>query len=116
MLLWTSGNFFLGISSLPQMPLKPPCEAWGDAGGCWAGQGLCRDLGASSGGHAGSSWGGLSLWCGSCHCGTCHERDFSSATRGAGSWGSHKFILTSNKGFSSTLGKEGGFGKLEINL
>lgn len=28
----------------------------------------------------------------------------------------NKFILTSSKGFSATLGKKGGFGKLEINI
>lgn len=69
-----------------------------------------------SGCHAGSFWGVLSMWCGSCHCDMCHEHDFSSATQGAGSQGSYKFILTSSKGFSSTPGTEGGFGKLEINI
>lgn len=41
----TSGNFCLGISSLPQTSFKSPCDAWGEAGGCWPKQGLCRDLG-----------------------------------------------------------------------
>lgn len=114
---WTSGNFCLGISSFPQMSLKSPCDAWGDAEGCWPGQGLCRDLGIGV-------LGALLAVSGvGCPCGVAcvivsrimsviSPLQLEEQVPGE----VNKFILTSSKGFSATLGKKGGFGKLEINI
>jgi len=113
-------KLLLGDPVPARMPLKSPCDARWDAGGapggCRPGRGLCRDPGTGVLGTTPAvSRGAPSSRCGWCHRDGCHEYDLCSVTRGACSWGSYKFIPTWSKGFSSALGKEGGFGKLEIN-